>query len=233
MASVLEQQNAKNDFTTNENTNTIRSNKQPNNKETSMFEFKRNDQTYSNSKPHFTSIFSNSEDIGNQLTPDFEVLSNQFENDSHQPNLNKNISPKSQKPLRFNSNSGWGMNNKYGQSFDHQQPITNMYMYPPPNLFMYKFDLKPQFLFDSFKNSIENNPNYANYNLLSNNSNNSCDINESSSNDRNYSGQNYNIDLHEDLDKIKLEDLDELDVYLDPNQTNDSTNNGYLILNYY
>jgi hypothetical protein len=93
------------------------------------------------------------------------------------------------------------------QSIMHQQQQPN-YQYQsymtnapvPPTFMMYKFDYNSQFLFDSFQNLIEKKG------LILNNNNNNNDPSNTSS------SAVVDVELNEldDLAKIKLEDIDEL-----------------------
>ena len=102
-------------------------------------------------------------------------------------------------------------------------PFHSQYqLLPPSTMYMYKFDYKPQFLFDNLQNLISNNPNFAGYSSPANLGGGGKSslpagkphkLDDESIID---AGMNYGeLDEQlEDLARIKLEDIDELNSFL-------------------
>ena len=100
-------------------------------------------------------------------------------------------------------------------------PFHSQYqLLPPSTMYMYKFDYKPQFLFDNLQNLISNNPNFAGYSSPSNLGGKSSLPMEKPHklDDESIIGEEMNYgeldEQLEDLARIKLEDIDELNSYL-------------------
>lgn len=124
------------------------------------------------------------------------------------------------KTTSWNSNSGVGgfaassSNNELFQQQQQQVNLTPFIPNPPSNMFMYKFDYKPQFLFDNLQNLLENNPNYSapkSYHSFSSNNNNEQQLDCQQ--------------LDEQLENIKLEDIEDfLSTTTTTNNKNINTN---------
>jgi len=120
------------------------------------------------------------------------------------------------KTSSWNSNSGVGASSSNNELFQQQQQqqqvnLTPFIPNPPSNMFMYKFDYKPQFLFDNLQNLLENNPNYSapkSYHSFSSNSNNEQQLDCQQ--------------LDEQLENIKLEDIED---FLSTNTNTNNNNN--------
>lgn len=132
--------------------------------------------------------------IGNNVDIDIDLI---------QPSLVKNNLSDS-----FLANTQTRLKSNAEPLFGNPQPanVTQYISHPPPTLFMYKFDYKPQFLFDNLQNLIGNNTN-----LLSSSSSTSKPNHHSlySNTSKESIANNEEIDCQlEDLAHIKLEDLD-------------------------
>ncbi len=164
-----------------------------------------------NLKSMFTSSSSTSTSGQYPNTNQFNNMQSTFIDQTGQLDENE---PRSPSPLLSPQPEPLFNNNNYIEqqqsNYQYQAYITNPPV--PPTFMMYKFDYNSQFLFDSFQNLMEKKGLILNNNNNNSNTNSSGAVIDSLSMLNVETSRNSDVELNEldDLAKIKLEDIDEL-----------------------